>query len=209
MTICLQAVPIDGKLSRGVCGAVLDDPKCIPGATLDSPLKDVEECPDLTDNRSLSVRYYFPKMLRPHRSMLLPGVKHPQTVLNDQDREQTRTGRRGGYGGRGRGGGRGGFGGPPRGGGQGAPYGSPARGGYGGGGHQQAGPPVQTYGGSAGGYGAASGGYGLGGTGAYNGGGSHGGYGGYGGAGAAYQAAPVQREWEAWYLERKLRADSF
>jgi 5'-3' exoribonuclease 2 len=203
-----QPVPIDGKLSRGICGSVLQDEDCIPGASLDTPLKDVPECPDISDNRSLSVRYWFPKQLRPHQSKLLPGLTPPRTILNEQDREQTRTGRRGGYGGRGRGRGGGPGGGgyntPSQGSGYSTPtYSSPARGGYGGGNYQASGAqqgyrPSPAYGGAPGGYagGNAGAGYGLGGTGAYNAGAAYGGYGGYGGgAPAAYQQPSyAQRE---------------
>jgi len=203
----LQPVPIDGKLSRGICGSVLQDEDCIPGASLDTPLKDVPECPDISDNRSLSVRYWFPKQLRPHQSKLLPGLTPPRTILNEQDREQTRTGRRGGYGGRGRGRGGGPGGGgyntPSQGSGYSTPtYSSPARGGYGGGNYQASGAqgyrPAPAYGGAPGGYagGNAGAGHGLGGTGAYNPGAAYGGYGGYGGgAPAAYQQPSyAQRE---------------
>lgn len=102
-------MPINAKLSRGILGSVLADPGFIPGSTLHSPLPAIEECPDIFDNRALSVRYYFPKMLRPHRSLVLPGAKHATPVLDMSDRDYVRSGGGGGgRGGRGRGGGRGG-----------------------------------------------------------------------------------------------------
>lgn len=178
-----KPVPIDGKVSRGICGSILPDNNFIPGATLDSPLEDTEECPDIEDNRSLSVKYYFPKMLFTHKSKLLPGVKMPRTILNEHDREQTRTGRRGGHsdrGGRGRGGYHShhssGYSTPNRG--SNRPAMSGGRGGY------QNSPQNNGYGG---GYGGAPGG--LGGTGAYNPSFGYGGYGGYGGG-----APPMQSE---------------
>lgn len=182
-------VPIDGKISRGVCGAVLADPKCIPGATFDTPLSETEDYADITDNKSLSVRYYFPKLRSAHRSMLLPGVKVTTPILTEQDREQTRTGRRGGgQGNRGRGRGNynnnSGYSTPS--------YGSPARGGYSAPGYNNVPAPHNSH---TAGYAGHGGGPALGGTGAYNAGY---GYGGNGGGAAygnpyAYNPAPNQQ----------------
>src|SRR4051812_35968711 len=95
-------IPIVPKLSRGILGSVFADTSFIPGSTLYSPLPDTSECPDIHDNRSLSVKYCFPKMLKPHRSVFLPGAKPDRPVLNESDREFVRSG---GQRGRGRGGG--------------------------------------------------------------------------------------------------------
>ncbi|KAF9055048.1 hypothetical protein BDZ89DRAFT_938615 [Hymenopellis radicata] len=90
------------ELGKGISGSVLQNPDCIPGSTYFSPLTD-EATPDIKNDRSLSVLYFFPKQLTPHRSVLLPGVKKPLRVLQAQDLEQARNG------GRGRGRGRGNF----------------------------------------------------------------------------------------------------
>jgi 5'-3' exoribonuclease 2 len=109
--ICVrQPVPINGNLSSGVFGTVLPDPTCIPGSTLDTPIPEIEECPDLYDNRAISVQYWFPKQLKPHKSSLLPGVQPPRPILDDYDKDRVRSSggnngsrRRGGYGGGGNG----------------------------------------------------------------------------------------------------------
>ncbi|KAJ7047660.1 exoribonuclease 2, partial [Mycena alexandri] len=90
-------VPLDIKLSSGISGTVKADPDCIPGSTYHSPLPDL--MPDIKKDKSLSVIYFFPKQLGPHRSALLPGVKKPRKILNGSDLETVRRG------GRGRGGG--------------------------------------------------------------------------------------------------------
>lgn len=199
-----KLVPIEPKQSLGITGSVLADPNCVPNASMDSPLPTIEECPDLTNNRSLSVRYFFPRQMHRHRSIVLPSYKPGLPKLTESDRDWTRRGgheKRQGPGHRGPGGNRGGHGGGPGGGGRGGRHGQQghngggyAQGGYGGasGGHGGGG-----YGGGGGGYGGGrgggnSGGYGGGGnrnpygaaqpTAAY-GGGDGGGYGGYGGGG--------------------------
>ncbi|KAF8897241.1 XRN 5'-3' exonuclease N-terminus-domain-containing protein [Infundibulicybe gibba] len=101
-------VPIDTQLSKGMSGSVLPNPDCLPGSTYYSPLPE-QSLPDIKNDRSLSVLYFFPKQLTPHRSMLLPGVKKTPRVLTANDLEVTRNGGRGrGRGGHDRGGGRGG-----------------------------------------------------------------------------------------------------
>ncbi|KAK2466452.1 hypothetical protein APHAL10511_002094 [Amanita phalloides] len=90
---------VDVNLSKGMSGSVLPNPDCLPGSTYYSPLPQ-QELPDIRNDRSLSVLYYFPKQLRPHRSELLPGVKKPPRQLSMADLETARNGGRG----RGRGG---------------------------------------------------------------------------------------------------------
>ncbi len=190
-----KLIPMNPQESLGVTGSFLTDPNCVPGASMDSPLTTIEDCPDLINNRSLSVRYYFPRQMHRHRSVILPSYRPGKPKLTESDRDWTRRGgheKRHGPGHRGGGGNRGGGhgGGPgqarggrgPQGGGAGygqTPYGggAPSYGGYGGAG---------GYGGGGGGYGGA-GGYG-GGRAPYGsqpqaayGGGAGGGYGGYGG----------------------------
>ncbi|KAJ8523017.1 hypothetical protein ONZ45_g526 [Pleurotus djamor] len=66
-------VPIDSSLSSGIDGSVLPNPDCLPGSTYYSPLP-TQNLPDIKNDRSLSVLYFFPKQLTPHRSVLLPEV---------------------------------------------------------------------------------------------------------------------------------------
>ncbi|KAH6915445.1 exoribonuclease 2 [Coprinopsis sp. MPI-PUGE-AT-0042] len=94
-----EPVTIDTRLSKGLSGQVLANPAYVPGSTYESPLSSVG-LPDIRNDRSLSVLYFFPPQVTPHRSVMLPGAKKPMRVLNAQDLEQTRTGGRG----RGRGG---------------------------------------------------------------------------------------------------------
>lgn len=189
MLTCLpvQPIEIDGKLSFGVFGSVLPDPTCIPGSTLDTPIPGIEACPDLYDNRAISVQYWFPKQLKPHKSILLPGARPPRPILDDYDKEKVRSStgnggsrRRGGYGG---GGGyhNNGYNSPGMGtpNSRGSPYSTPSyspapgRGGFGGRGRGDYGTPSRggynNNGGGRGGYNA--GGYsagGMGGAAAYN-----------------------------------------
>ncbi|KAK7060260.1 5'-3' exoribonuclease 2 [Paramarasmius palmivorus] len=97
-------VPLDVKLSQGINGSVMPSPDCLPGSTYLSPFTQEnlqESLPDIRNDRSLSVQYFFPKQLTPHRSMLLPGVRRPPRILSQEDLEHSRRGGRG----RGRGGG--------------------------------------------------------------------------------------------------------
>ncbi|KIL68250.1 hypothetical protein M378DRAFT_941926 [Amanita muscaria Koide BX008] len=71
--------------------------ECIPGSTYYSPLPQ-PEFTDIKNDRSLSVLYYFPRQLRPHRSELLPGARKPPRQLSAADLETTTR-----QGGRGRG----------------------------------------------------------------------------------------------------------
>ncbi|KAJ8086306.1 5'-3' exoribonuclease 2 [Marasmius tenuissimus] len=98
-------LPIDAKLTKGISGSVLPNPDCLPGSTYLSPLHEID-MPDIKNDRSISVFYFFPKQLAPHRSLLLPGVRKPPRILSQEDIENSRRG-----GGRGRGRGRGGGGG--------------------------------------------------------------------------------------------------
>ncbi|KAJ7368034.1 exoribonuclease 2, partial [Mycena albidolilacea] len=89
--------PLDSKLSSGISGSVSPDPACIPGSTYYSPLPNMK--PDIRNDKSLSVIYFFPKQLSPHRSVLLKGATRPRATLRTSDLETVRRG------GRGRGGG--------------------------------------------------------------------------------------------------------
>ena len=89
-----QPEVIDVRLSKGISGSVLPNPDCIPGSTYYSPLPQ-PELPDIKNDRSLSVLYYFPKQLKPHRSELLPGARKPPRQLSAADLEVARNGGRG------------------------------------------------------------------------------------------------------------------
>ncbi|EEB88451.1 hypothetical protein MPER_13709, partial [Moniliophthora perniciosa FA553] len=89
-----------------ISGTVLPNPDGVPGSTYFSPFTQVN-LPDIRNDRSLSVLYFFPKQLSPHRSVLLPGVRRPPRILSQEDIENSRRGGRG----RGRGGGGGDWGG--------------------------------------------------------------------------------------------------
>ena len=90
----VQPVDLDTKRSKGIAGAVLPDPVCIPGSTFDSPLPSL---PDIPTDKSISASFSFPPQRFPHRSMLLPGVKHDRPVLSSYDKDGVRRGGTGGY----------------------------------------------------------------------------------------------------------------
>lgn len=98
------AHPIDVRQSNGLAGTVVADPAHVPGATYESPLGSVG-LPDIPDNRSIAVLYYFPKQVTPHRSVLLPGAQRPARRLDRSDIEFVRAGREYNPNHRGRGGG--------------------------------------------------------------------------------------------------------
>ncbi|KAK7470943.1 5'-3' exoribonuclease 2 [Stygiomarasmius scandens] len=133
-----KPLQIDPSISRGINGSVLPNPDCLPGSTYFCPLFE-QGLPDIKNDRSLSVLYFFPKQLSPHRSVLLPGVRRPPRILSADDLEHARQG------GRGRGRGRGGFdrGGPGRG--RGDPFHSRPPGSYGGGGDRNYPRPNNSY----------------------------------------------------------------
>ncbi|KAM0789101.1 hypothetical protein ACM66B_003157 [Microbotryomycetes sp. NB124-2] len=95
-----EPVELDTKRSRGITASVLPDPTCIPNSTFESPLP---AYPDISGDRSISAKFFFPPQKVPHRSILLPGVKQPRPTLSSHDREMVRRGasgddRRGGGG---------------------------------------------------------------------------------------------------------------
>lgn len=85
----MQPVPLDPKKSYGITGFVLPDPVCIPGATFDSPLPSL---PDIYNDQSISAVFSFPPQSSPHQSLLLPGVKRSQMILNSYDKDTVRRG---------------------------------------------------------------------------------------------------------------------
>ncbi|CDZ98871.1 5-3 exoribonuclease 2 [Phaffia rhodozyma] len=206
-------VPINAALSGGITGFVLADEACVPGSTFYTPLPSTE-LGDIYDDRSLSVWYYFPDQVSPHRSVLLKGLKMARKTLNQGDYDRIRRGGndsggrrgggmlggpgsgapsyRGGAGG-GRGGGRGGYGGNDRGGfsngghnGNSAPYNSNSNSATNGGGYQTARGGYSQQGPNRGGYAS-----GVPSHGASYGGRPAPGPGGYGGYGAGSQGGPA------------------
>ncbi|KAJ3743348.1 exoribonuclease 2 [Lentinula detonsa] len=95
-----EPLQIDPNLSKGISGSVLPNPECLPGSTYLTPLVE-QKLPDIKNDRSLSVFYFFPKQITPHHSVLLPGIIRPPRILSANDLEHARNGGRG----RGRGGG--------------------------------------------------------------------------------------------------------
>ncbi|KAJ3806920.1 exoribonuclease 2 [Lentinula aff. lateritia] len=95
-----EPLQIDHNLTKGVSGSVLPNPECLPGSTYLTPLVE-QNLPDIKNDRSISVFYFFPKQLTPHRSVLLPGVTRSPRILSANDLEHARNGGRS----RGRGGG--------------------------------------------------------------------------------------------------------
>ncbi|KAI5122154.1 hypothetical protein M0805_007053 [Coniferiporia weirii] len=89
-----KPVPVDPKQSKGLSGSLLPDPSCLPGATYYSPLTS-QGLEDIPGDRSLAALYFYPKQLKPHHSVLMPGVRRPQRVLTQGDYETIRRGGRG------------------------------------------------------------------------------------------------------------------
>jgi 5'-3' exoribonuclease 2 len=85
---------MDYNLSKGINGSLLPNPDCLPGSTFYSPLTSVG-LPDIKNDRALSALYLFPRMLTPHRSVLLPGVRRPPRTLTPGDLQHSRNGGRG------------------------------------------------------------------------------------------------------------------
>jgi 5'-3' exoribonuclease 2 len=201
-----KQVPLDAKLSHGVSGSVLADPRCMPHSRLETPLPSIEECPDLESNNSLSVRYFFPQQKPKHRSVILKGYRAGPAKLSGSDKNRIRFGGGNAFGGpgdnnRGRKRGGGNIGGGP---GRANHSGPPSRdrpNAHSGQPSYPSAPPRNPYG-EQGSYGGGGGGsYGGGGYGgaqpprnpygapapsAAYGGGGYGGAGGYGGSGGGY-----------------------
>ena len=95
--------PIDTTRTSSIAGTVSVDPACIPGSTFYTPIPTQKDMGDITNDRSLSVRYDFPTQTKPHRSALLRGVCEPPRRLTPADADWVRRGgRSSGGGGRGR-----------------------------------------------------------------------------------------------------------
>ncbi|KAI8451833.1 XRN 5'-3' exonuclease N-terminus-domain-containing protein [Phakopsora pachyrhizi] len=86
-----EPIELNPSTAEGVFGSALPDPNCVPGSTFHSPLPTIG-LPDISNDKSLFAKFYFPPQLVPHRSVLLEGVKLEKRVLNNYDREVTRYG---------------------------------------------------------------------------------------------------------------------
>ncbi|GAA98248.1 hypothetical protein E5Q_04931 [Mixia osmundae IAM 14324] len=88
-------VAFDSKSSDGLAGLAAPDPDCVPGTTFFSPFDDSFGLPHINNDRSVSAVYHFPPQLKPHRSMLLPGVQIAKRVLTARDKDSVRRGTNG------------------------------------------------------------------------------------------------------------------
>ena len=99
-----QEFKIKPKVSKGLSGVAEKDESYLPNSELVFPLESGNQdvFTSLDENESMTVSYHMPEITGIHKSMLLPGVKFDEAVLDYHDIEQTRsradkTGR--GYGG--------------------------------------------------------------------------------------------------------------
>lgn len=88
-----KPILVNPEFGKGLNGALLPDPNCLPGSTYESPLK-IKGQNDIPGDCSLSALYFFPKQLKPHRSCLLPGVRRPERTLDSEDIQTVKHGRR-------------------------------------------------------------------------------------------------------------------
>ncbi|KAK8844107.1 5'-3' exoribonuclease 2 [Kwoniella newhampshirensis] len=100
-----EQVDATGKPLCEIAGSALADPNWVPSSSFETPIPNIEACPDLDPNNSQSVRYYFPVQAHPHRSIILPRYTPGPSRLTESDKDWVR---RGGQGGGRRGGGGGG-----------------------------------------------------------------------------------------------------
>ncbi|WFD35299.1 5'-3' exoribonuclease 2 [Malassezia cuniculi] len=87
---------IDTAKERSVAGLIEADPSCIPGSTFYSPLPNHPELGDISGDRSVYAFFDFPPQRKPHRSVILSGLKVPTRRLNAADADFVRRGGRGG-----------------------------------------------------------------------------------------------------------------
>ncbi|KAH8148771.1 uncharacterized protein LAJ45_07114 [Morchella importuna] len=80
---------INPHKSQGLSGTVGKDPAYIPRSTLPYPLK-TGEMPEITDDRSMSLFFEFPKSKHVHKSQLLRGVKFNEPVLTRAEQEEVK-----------------------------------------------------------------------------------------------------------------------
>lgn len=85
---------LDSKVSEGLAGKIAKEEKYEPNSALNFPLEreggDGDEYTDLEVNESVTVSYHMPPVGGVHKSMLLPGVKFNEPVLDYQDVQATR-----------------------------------------------------------------------------------------------------------------------
>lgn len=83
---------LNSKISEGLSGKASKDPSYVPNSELTYPLPagNQDEFTSLDVDESVKVSYHMPVFSQIHKSMLLPGVKFNDPVLDYQDVEQTR-----------------------------------------------------------------------------------------------------------------------
>ncbi|KAI5359272.1 putative Zinc finger, CCHC-type, 5-3 exonuclease, 5'-3' exoribonuclease, xrn1, helical [Septoria linicola] len=83
---------INSKVSEGLAGKASKDESYIPNSELAYPLPEgnQDQFTSLDVDESVKVSYHMPVFSQVHKSMLLPGVKFNDPVLDYQDVEQTR-----------------------------------------------------------------------------------------------------------------------
>ncbi|WWC73058.1 uncharacterized protein I206_107023 [Kwoniella pini CBS 10737] len=92
-----KLVPLDPQQTEGTTGSILPDPKFIPGTTFETPIPGIDDCPDIENNESISVRYFFPRQAHPHRSVILSRFKPLPSRLTESDKDWVRRGGGGGH----------------------------------------------------------------------------------------------------------------
>ncbi|KXS98117.1 hypothetical protein AC578_9382 [Pseudocercospora eumusae] len=80
------------KTSQGLAGKITKDESYVPNSELTFPLESTQdEFTSLDSDESIKVSYHMPVLGSIHKSMLLPGVKFDDPVLDYNDIEMTRS----------------------------------------------------------------------------------------------------------------------
>nr|OQO30737.1 hypothetical protein B0A51_01861 [Rachicladosporium sp. CCFEE 5018] len=84
-------VKISSKISEGLAGKMAKSESYIPNATLEFPLPTSQDkFTDLEQNEAVTVHYHMPQFPELHKSMLLPGIKFNEPMLDYSDIQTTR-----------------------------------------------------------------------------------------------------------------------
>ncbi|CAC9884572.1 unnamed protein product [Aureobasidium pullulans] len=81
---------INPQVSEGLAGKVEKNEEYLPSSSLSFPLPGATPFQDVDDDQSITVHYVMPPTNTVHKSMLLPGLKPPNPVLDYSDVESTR-----------------------------------------------------------------------------------------------------------------------
>ncbi|TIA19528.1 hypothetical protein D6C81_04656 [Aureobasidium pullulans] len=81
---------INPQVSEGLAGKVEKNEEYLPSSSLSFPLPGATPFQDVDDDQSITVHYVMPPTNTVHKSMLLPGLKPPNPVLDYSDIESTR-----------------------------------------------------------------------------------------------------------------------